>query len=1146
MGQLVADWFPNVTVLGDCLPLQAERLRGQILRSGCTQVLLAGGPPCTPFSSLGHRRGWDDPRSQPVLKFFELRDGLADLCAAHGLAFVWLMEEVASMDEQTRTHINGLAGHPPILVHAGDWGHVHRARLFWGCCDISQLSGQYFAEVVAQGECAEGVHVARWLGRPVPRHWSPADGYQTVHTTSEGIRGPPTPGTFWAPTYAHPRYHTLTTCFRHPDDRRPADHATHQRFHRDGRRYPATHYTEHNLVWRGSDWRTLSAAERELLMGFPQAYTAELKSNFDHDHKQYQHENLEDFRCHAIGNSFHVPSVMLILALLLHMPTMPNADRPHDEGLPESDTDACLDAWPRGFVEGSCWDDEVMHTFQTEKTAEGILHDMLNLFPKGFFPEAAVQEVQGKAGAISVWPLLRFHRWAEQQGIPGAEQNVDKVALQDRSRHPAAVQRQRQMPGAKACDMPLLPEGLTPEQHMAAASKLTHPFDQPPCLENDLAFALEGIARLGPRVGATRSVALGTLRTIKRWLRPLERHALAARPKHTVGEMSPTFVAFFVALFDWADKGLPMKLVEGFEISGDLEPSFVHHAVEHQLQDGASARRELLGANAIDYVDKLEHQLQPHSDAEKIQEETLKEVANGLAGPAQDRTHVDSIYGRGRWRPLPRHVIEQGGKYRPIDDGRRAGHNSAASMRETITCQTSEFVVLAAKSLIHRLAQLQVEAAIPDQQCLPQCWPDWLELVVGVEDMWKGFRQNHATQADRALCVITYVTPQGRRRYHQLYGLPFGLGAVANQFNRAPLLFTAVLRRCLGLAAAHYFDDNATLDLRIHAAMSKTMVVRTFGFFGVKLSTDKRKKMQCIQSFLGLLNDMSRMRDEHCIGYGCKASTRAKALRLLRTAIDQDYLSPAQASKIRGVVQWIDTGLFGRPCRGLLTAFTARQYWEISPGWQLSQGLRTACATLICMIMDTPDRLIYLFRRLRPPLVLYTDASAQGREMRIGILLVRAHTTCLCFSADVPSHVVEEWAPREQYIGQGELLAGPLALAVLRAELSDQSVIWLIDNQSAMTAMIKGASPIQDNCRLAVVLTMLLNQNSTKAWFEFVDTAANPSDGLSRGGYADPEVQARLASGAWLAADPPCVPWVHLLRCSQERIEAQLTALGGA
>eukprot|EP00971_Amphidinium_carterae_P152597 3024287-Amphidinium_carterae.1 len=57
--------------------------------------------------------------------------------------------------------------------------------------------------------------------------------------------------------------------------------------------------------------------------------------------------------------------------------------------------------------------------------------------------------------------------------------------------------------------------------------------------------------------------------------------------------------------------------------------------------------------------------------------------------------------------------------------------------------------------------------------------PDWASFTAGVDDMWKGYRQNFATQEDQRFCIITFVHPvSGRRVYHELYGLPFGLGVV--------------------------------------------------------------------------------------------------------------------------------------------------------------------------------------------------------------------------------------------------------------------------------------------------------------------------------------------------------------------------------
>ena len=78
-----------------------------------------------------------------------------------------------------------------------------------------------------------------------------------------------------------------------------------------------------------------------------------------------------------------------------------------------------------------------------------------------------------------------------------------------------------------------------------------------------------------------------------------------------------------------------------------------------------------------------------------------------------------------------------------------------------------------------------------------------------------------------------------------------------------------------------------------------------------------------------------------------------------------------------------------------------------------------------------------------------------------------------------------------------------------------------------MTAMLKGASPIQASSTMAVILTMQLARHRVSCWWEWVDSKANPSDPLSREGYADPDVAKMLQSGAWQAV-LCCHDWTAL------------------
>ncbi len=53
---------------------------------------------------------------------------------------------------------------------------------------------------------------------------------------------------------------------------------------------------------------------------------------------------------------------------------------------------------------------------------------------------------------------------------------------------------------------------------------------------------------------------------------------------------------------------------------------------------------------------------------------------------------------------------------------------------------------------------------------------------------------------------------------------------------------------------------------------------------------------------------------------------------------------------------------------------------------------------------------------------------------------------------------------------------------------------------------------------LALATLLLFSRAQARMWIERVESAANPSDVLSRAGWQDPEVAAAVASGRWQLA----------------------------
>lgn len=245
--------FPDHTNLGDVRHIDGKALKGKV-------DLIIGGSPCQGFSSVGLRRGMDDPRSALFFHFVRL----IEECQPK----YFILENVRSMRKAEKEAIDKHLGVQSVIIDAAWFTAQARPRRFWcnfpvSIPDQSSRAGVHLRDVLLQKDDSSFVPVlARW--------WRlaelPALTEGNVHAlTQRGHKGSPIPR-------LDGKSNTIT-CKRSQQD----------------------------YVYDGEMVRLLDPIELERLQGFPDGYTDNVSVTF---------------RVRLLGNAFCVPVVAHIARCL--------------------------------------------------------------------------------------------------------------------------------------------------------------------------------------------------------------------------------------------------------------------------------------------------------------------------------------------------------------------------------------------------------------------------------------------------------------------------------------------------------------------------------------------------------------------------------------------------------------------------------------------------------------------------------------------------------------------------------------------------------------------------------------------------------------------------------------------------------------
>ena len=124
--------------------------------------------------------------------------------------------------------------------------------------------------------------------------------------------------------------------------------------------------------------------------------------------------------------------------------------------------------------------------------------------------------------------------------------------------------------------------------------------------------------------------------------------------------------------------------------------------------------------------------------------------------------------------------------------------------------------------------------------------------------------------------------------------------------------------------------------------------------------------------FLGLTHDVTSSLQTGQVLCTPRSGLLAKAVGLIQERIQEDSCTPAQASKIRGVLGFLFAGMYGRIGRGGQQPLLQRQHSDHKP-WRLSHTLRRALEYLLDTMHVIQPRSVLLYKDPMPPLVIASD-----------------------------------------------------------------------------------------------------------------------------------------------------------------------------
>eukprot|EP00435_Cladocopium_sp_Y103_P017790 s259_g4.t1 len=522
------------------------------------------------------------------------------------------------------------------------------------------------------------------------------------------------------------------------------------------------------------------------------------------------------------------------------------------------------------------------------------------------------------------------------------------------------------------------------------------------------------------------------------------------------------------------DSGLFEELISGFSLTGEMPES---------KQFPAKLKPAMISVAAAVY------------------EEMMQQLKDGWVKGPFSVAQLDEKYNH-CWIPSKRFGVRQGQKIRAVDDFSEFLINASVSSTERLQLFGIDEVVNTARTFL-ACDFLQCDESldwVATSPWLSSFQGPWRSIQGRALDLKAAYKQLARSPADSWASILAVWNVERQCvEFFESIALPFGSVCAVMAFNRMARALRIIMCRLFMLVNTNFFDDFCQLEtdaLCESSWQTAEMVVRLLGW-KISLSDDKRLPFAKEFNMLGAVVDLSAT-PTGWVKVRNKASRVADIGAMVEDVCGRDTAPSSLLETLKGRLLYAAGHTFGR-CTQLAIQLVSKLSRR---GPMLLIEFRSVLRQAFSFLSDARPRQIGAWTG-QAPVIVFTDGACEedGQTVTHGATLFDPSSGCaLMFGDDIPKFWTDKWRRqgKRQLICQAELFPILVAKTTWEDQLKGRPILWFIDNNSALSAMIRSFSAIFENYELLVINAGLDVKLQCMNWYSRVPSKSNLSDEPSR------------------------------------------------